>query len=212
MKRSLQAFTLFFVLTILSVSAQTVSAQTEEVMITAVQGGPMIVRQGQEMPAAVGMSCQKNDVLKTPPSCMVDVAINGLAGCRVLPGSEVALSETRSSQMSVQIASGNAILNLAKLPSQSSFTLETPTAVATVRGTQFWGRVDMQNKQMAGTTFAVKEGVVEVFDKQVLKTYMLRPNQALDIPLEPTSTPSIRPAAKEELKALEQATAIKISA
>ena len=187
-------------------------AYAGEVMITKVEGGPEIMREGKMMPAAVGMACQKNDLLKTSSGCMVDVSMNGMAGCRVLPSSECAIMDENPRAMNLKVQSGNVILNLDKLPSNSSFQLETPTAVASVRGTQFWGRVDLNQIANPVTTFAVRQGTVEVFAKSVSQSFTLQKGQALDIPKEGAAAPEIRPALAEELEAMNQADEIKKSA
>ena len=182
-------------------------------VISYVEGGPQILREGKILDAKPGAECQTGDILKTPtPECHLDVAINGLAGCRLLPSSECVLSNASSSNMRLEIKSGNAILNLKKLPADSTFEVETPTAVATVRGTQFWGRVDAASPENPVTTFAVRQGEVMILAKGVGENFYLKEGQALDIPKNAAAAPSIRPALAEEMQAMEQASAVKTSA
>ena len=114
--------------------------------------------------------------------------------------------------MHLKIMSGNAVLNLKKLSPASTFKVETPTAVAAVRGTQFWGRVDLQKADNPVTTFAVREGIVTVMVKNAGKLFYLKKGQALDIPKNTSIAPSIRPALDAEMEAMKQASAIKTSA
>ena len=187
-------------------------AEGEKAVISSLQGTAVILRQNQVIPAGVGMACQKNDLLKTSPDCTLDLSINDKAGCRVLAGSDCEITETKESAMKVTIRNGNAIMNLEKLPAQSSFQVDTPTAIASVRGTQFWGRVDLQQANNPVTTFAVRQGEVEILVKAAQKTFTLKPGQALDIPKDSPAPPFIRPALDAELKAMEQASQIKTSA
>ncbi len=172
----------------------------------------MILRDGQTLPAAVGMDARNNDELKTEAGCMADVSLNGLAGCRVLPSSHCRIVNTATDGMSVKIESGNAILNLEKLPKGSTFQVETPTALATVRGTQFWGRVERSSPDNPVTTFAVREGVVQVTPKGFNQNFSLQKGQALDIPKDTKAAPVMRPALPEEMDAMQQASEIRTSA
>ena len=184
-------------------------AETEKVMVTQVSGSPEIIRQGKSIPASVGMACQKEDQLKTTSECSMDIAMNGMAGCRVLPSSECLIADADQDSMQLKVNNGNVILNLEKLPQGSTFKVETPTAVASVRGTQFWGRVDLQKAENPVTTFAVREGTVEIFAKSVNKHFTVEKGRALDIPKDASSVPSIRTALAGELQAMEQASSIK---
>ena len=138
----------------------------------------------------------------------VDFVVAQTAGCRLLPESECRLVSTDPATMKIALASGNIILNIKKLPQTSTFTVETPTAVASVRGTQFWGRVVPDIPDNPAATFAVREGSVEITVLKDNKTFLLHEGQALDILKEPLVSPSVRPALPEELAALEQAPGI----
>lgn len=191
----------------------TAALAADTVTVTHMTGNPEMMRSGQTMPITQGMKCQSGDVLTTPTDkCGVDVSVNGLAGARVLPNSEFVIVNSDSSDMHLKIAKGNAIMNLEKLPKGTAFKVETPTAVAAVRGTQFWGRVAMADPANPITTFAVREGVVEIYDKQSKRTFSVQKGQAIDIPLDSTAAPVIRPALDEEMAAMAQATSIQTSA
>jgi len=203
----------FFLLLCLALSQAPLFAAGEKIVVAQMAGQPQIVRGNQMIPAKIGMECRTGDILKTPAAgCRMDVALNDLAGCRVLPASECVIVQGSSSGMRIQIKNGNAILNLKKLPVNSTFEVETPTAVATVRGTQFWGRVEAGQADNPVTTFAVREGMVKIFDKKTAKIFSLKKGQALDIPKNAAVAPTVRPALEAELKALEQAPSIRTSA
>lgn len=183
-------------------------ASAEGVVVSKVEGGPMIIREGQEIAATSGMPCQANDLVKTGTNCSLDISMNKMAGCRVLAGSQVLIAKAGADSMSVKVDSGNVILNLDKLPADSSFRVETPTAVASVRGTQFWGRVDTTQAENPVTTFAVRQGAVEILAKTSSQTFMLEKGQALDIPKDVSVAPSVRPALDGEMQAMGQADTI----
>ena len=181
-------------------------------VISNLEGTGQILRGGQVLPAQTGMACQKNDVLKTGGDCRLDFSMNGLAGCRILASSECAIQNADAGSMHLKVGSGNVVLNLKKLPAGAEFKVETPTAVASVRGTQFWGRVEGAAGENPITTFAVRDGSVIVTPKGPWKTFVLEKGQALDIPKDPAVIPVLRPALEEELNAMRQADAIQTSA
>lgn len=181
----------------------------ENAIISKTEGSPQIVQSGQSRPARVGISCGQGDVLKTNAQCSVDVSLNNQAGCRLLSDSECVLISSNEQTIALKLNAGNAVLNLKKLPKDSTFRVETPTAVASVRGTQFWGRVDSKTPDNPVTTFAVREGTVEILTKASGGTFVLQQGQALDIPQNPAVPSLIRPALDEEMSAMEQASSIR---
>jgi hypothetical protein len=189
----------------------TAAAHAESAVVSQVQGDAKIIRNGETLKVTAGLACQNNDTLKTGENCVVDISMNSLVGCRILPASECAVMDENVSGMNLKVKSGNVILNLEKLPSNSSFALETPTAIASVRGTQFWGRVDLQKINNPVTTFAVRQGSVEVFAKSVQKSFTLNQGQALDIHKDAAAAPTVRSALAEEMNAMKQAPSIKTS-
>lgn len=158
-----------------------------------------------------GMPLAQDDQISTGADGQLDIAINALVGCRLLPSTTCRIIQTQKDRMSLSVVEGNVILNLRQLPSNSSFILETPTAIAAVRGTQFWGRVIPGGEaiQSPGTTFAVREGTIQVIDKSSRKYFDLHQGQALD--LSGQTLPVIRPALDDELEAMKQAAEIQTS-
>ncbi len=204
MKKIVAVFFLF-----LTAVAPAFAAESPTGVVTAVTGDTAVIRRGSVIPAVAGMEIRKDDVLQSSSGGSMDISLNNLAGCRVLPSSEVNIDETVTENMRLNVASGNVILNLQKLPKTSRFRVETPTAVASVRGTQFWGRVDAASGD-AVTTFAVREGAVDVLAKGARRNFRLKPGQALDIPRE--GKPTSRAALEDEMQAMEQASSVKTAA
>ena len=177
--------------------------------INTVHGMPKVLRGDQTLALKAGDTLKKGDLITTPTEqCMVDMSMNDLAGCRVLSGSKLEVTAWKKENMAVKIVDGNIILNLKKLPEDAAFKVETPTAVAVVRGTQFWGRVQDPSIK-AVTTFAVREGSVEITPLGITDggPITLKPGQALDIAKD-SGTFLVRQALPEEMTAMEQATAI----
>ena len=176
--------------------------------VNKVLGDVQVLRNGQKMPAKENDLLKKGDSLQTGPSCTADMSMNDMAGCRVLPKSQVNVMSWKPENMALSVQEGNVILRVKILSPDSSFKVETPTAVATVRGTQFWGRVENTVPDNPVTTFAVRKGSVEILDKASSQTFQVRTGQALDVPKTHKESPYVRAAVAEELAAMEQAEAI----
>lgn len=175
--------------------------------VQAVHGQPVVQRGAEEIQLKAGDVLQKGDTIKTPtPQCQVDMSMNDLAGIRILSGSIAEVAAWKTENMTVKIVNGNLIANLQKLPEGSSFKVETPTAIAAVRGTQFWGRVQ-NSAPIPVTTFAVREGSVEIQPAGSESVFKLAAGQALDIPAD-DQAPKVRDALTEEMAAMEQAASI----
>lgn len=184
-----------------------------------VQGSPVLIRNGQELPLQAGDSLQNGDRVETrTPECRVDWSMNDLAGCRVLPGSKVDMAQSDGPDMAVRVLDGNIILNLKALPADSKFKVETPTAIAAVRGTQFWGRVK-PGRPYGGseegmtsdiTTFAVRKGAVKISYKETGETFDLEEGQAIDLKSGGYTT-QVREALEAEMQAMQQADLIPVS-
>ncbi len=185
-------------------------AASEGCVVSGVLGEVTVMREGQSMPIKQGDALKKGDSIQTSPACQVDMSMNSLAACRVLSGSEVKIMGWKQENMSLKVESGNVILNLKELPATSSFRVETPTAVATVRGTQFWGRVNPSGDSSM-TTFAVRKGSVEItpLENTGAAPVTITPGQAIDI-AKGSGVYAVRDALPEEMAAMEQADQISV--
>jgi hypothetical protein len=183
-------------------------AASEGCTVNQVVGQVQVMREGQLTDVSAKDILKKGDVIQTGGNCMADMSMNDLAGCRLLADSRVKIDGWKTENMALSVEKGNVILNLEKLPEKSSFKVETPTAVAVVRGTQFWGRVDDKNPDNPVTTFAVREGTVEITPLTATdkSPYLISPGEAID--LKAGSAPSKRKALPEEMQAMEQANAV----
>ena len=151
------------------------------------------------------------DMVMTREGCQLDLSVNGQAGCRMLPNTTAAIASTKSDGMKILVAEGNVVLNIKKLEAGQKFTVDTPTAVAAVRGTQFWGRVTDSQAGSTVTTFAVREGSVEILSKATNQSVTVNAGQAVDLDAG-AKQPALRPALQEELAAMAVADDIAITA
>ena len=181
----------------------------DEASITSLEGKANILRNGQTLPARMGLPLEVGDEIQTESGGVVDFSMNSVAGGRVLAQSQCKLSDAKTESMAVRLNKGKLLLNLDKLSAKSSFKVETPTAVAVVRGTQFSVQVDAFKIENPTTTFAVRDGDIEVFTPATHETFTLHQGQAIDIPKELIKTPSVRQAIGNELRTLEQSSLVK---
>ncbi|MBP9733725.1 MAG: FecR domain-containing protein [Candidatus Omnitrophica bacterium] len=196
MKRTI----LLFSLSLLAWTGAAIAGETK-VMDTA---GEAFIANGHGISRlTAGMKCEAGDMLMTRPGGTADVLVNGLAACRLLPGTTAALAGVHGDKMQILVAEGDVILNVKKLPETSRFLVDTPTAVAVVRGTQFWGRVAGIDEAIR-TTFAVKEGVVRVTMKDSGAEVDLSAGDAVDIDPGVTELHA-RKATQEEMGAMRAA-------
>ena len=195
----------FLWLFVLGVFSPEWALAAEGCAIRSITGDVRIVRDGQSMPAKANDSLKKGDRIETGGNCSADMSMNGLAGCRVLANSQVEVAAWKSENMSLSVEKGNVVLNLKNLPKDSAFKVETPTAVATVRGTQFWGRVEGKAQENPVTTFAVRRGSVEILDKASSLKFKLEEGDALDLSGKTGGALGIRPALDQEMQAMAQA-------
>jgi hypothetical protein len=113
--------------------------------ISAIEGKPMIVRDTKPMNATVGSGLQPGDIIETGADTKVRINLDDGSVLAVGSRSKITLKsyvlegQTRSG--SIRVAIGSFWMNVSKwaVPEQSSVEVETPNAVAGVRGTTLWG-------------------------------------------------------------------------
>lgn len=178
----------------------------QNVVVTSVKGGASLVREGQETPIKTGDRVHEGDQIRTASDGTVDLVVNNIAGYRALPSSESSIKDADPKSTDLSVTKGKIVINLSKLPKESSFKVETPTAIAAVRGTQFSCSANLGD---GGASFAVREGVVEVQNLAGGDPVMLQEGFALDVPLNFSGDLNPREAQGMELAVLDQASSIR---
>jgi len=212
MKPWIQTVSRIMILLIFMVPVKPSEANTNHVMISRVNGRPTILNFDGTHKAVVGKSLSKGDIINVKPGCELDITMNGLVGFRLLEKTRGALIRTLPDDMWLSVFDGNVIFNIADMPAGATLTLETPLAVAAVRGTQFWGRVIYEDEISgeAKATFAVLNGTVTIDIKHTRQTIQLEQGQAIDIAAGDKSV-HVREAEAAELDAMQGATDIAVS-
>lgn len=168
-----------------------------EAVVTFLKGKAVILETGKGLVPLANV-VEKQSV-KTEADAVVDLT-SKLGSFRLLGGSTANVAALNAEAARFQVSEGNVLVKSSKLSKEQTLTVDTPTVVAAVRGTQFWGRVN--GKDESGT-FAVREGAVEITRKSDNRKILIEAGQALD--LKPGEAElKLRTAAKEELAAMEQ--------
>ncbi len=113
--------------------------------IAAIQGKPTLVRDTKPLALAVGSTLQHGDIIETGADSKARINLDDGSVLAIGPRSKITLKsyvldgETRSG--AIRVAIGSFWMNVTKwaIPEQSSIEVETPNAVAGVRGTTLWG-------------------------------------------------------------------------
>lgn len=170
--------------------------------ITQAVGEPQIVRSGRTIPATVGTPLQEGDVIRSPKGSSANFSVNGVAGLSAGEGTECEITSS-GEIMKVTLELGELRANIKKLPAGSAFSVETPTAIAAVRGTQFSSKVTMNARNLPDSSFAVRDSVVDVTVKSSGQKIELQKGFALDVPSIQTGAPASRQATGTELMGME---------
>lgn len=184
------------------------SAGEECGAVTNVQGAAQIIRNGQAITVAPDTKLQKGDLIRAPKGSSVDFSMNGVAGLRAADGAECEIASADPEDMRIDLALGELTANLKKLKGKSTFKVETPTAIATVRGTQFMSRVTMNLQGLPDASFAVRDSIVDVTAKKSGQTFSVQQGQAIDIPSQPKGGFGVRQAAGNEIVKMEDSSRI----
>ena len=124
-------------------------------------GQAFVWHQGQLTEAELGQALQSGDSVRTGKGSLAEIGFAD--GTSIRLGEKTSLYIQRadsadSADRSFKLFIGKLWAKVAKLSLKSQFTVETPTAVAGVRGTVF--KVEVE--QDSSTRVAVEEGLVEV--------------------------------------------------
>lgn len=123
--------------------------------ITILKGTVQVIKDGNTLPAKVNMILQKNDEIKTAKGT-VDLKIAGLGVFKLKKYTHLKLIEL-AKKNHLKLKNGKILLALDKLKKDTTFNVETPTAVAGIRGTSF-----LVSTEGESTKVGVLTGKVEV--------------------------------------------------
>lgn len=195
-----------FIVTLFSAGAG--FADNAKVMIKEVHGTVTVERGGSALPAEKGMPLEAQDVIQTSSDGQADIVWNEKWGYRLLGSSACVLVNTEKQAAKVEMTAGDIVALVKALPENATFEVGMPTSVAAVRGTQFWGRVHPDGN--GASTFAVREGTVQIKVLETGEEFLVNAGEALDIQ-KGKKLHEIRSALEAELAAIAQAEQIDLS-
>jgi hypothetical protein len=146
----------------------------------------------------------ESETIKTAPTAVLDLA-SDLGTMRMLGDTTVNLAVLNQDILELDVTEGNILVKSSKLKKGQTLRVSTPTVVAAVRGTEFWGQV---NKATETGTFAVRDGAVEITRKSDNVSILIEKGQALDIDPKVKDW-KVRTAKQGELDAMAQIDEIK---
>ncbi|MDD2331909.1 MAG: FecR family protein [Candidatus Cloacimonetes bacterium] len=149
-------------ITILVIVALSLAAQSPVAYLSAVKGKVNLTRANKNLTAKRGEMLVNSDQLKTGSESFAAYKfVDGTTNIKVFANSTVqikATSEAGKMSKTVSIAKGSVLTKV----SGGSFQVETPTTVASVKGTGFLTKVDEKGETM----IIVTEGTVQVESKE----------------------------------------------
>ena len=117
----------------------TTNAGKETATITFIQGQAEVNLggKGDWKPAQIGMNLGQKDIIRTLENSKMDLSFGAKGGIRLEPNSQVGLAEYTAEKTMLDLTVGKVLVTAAKLSKDSQFEVQTPTAVASITGTQF---------------------------------------------------------------------------
>jgi len=121
------------------VAGCTTRAGKESATVTFIQGQVEVRLAGKAdwKPAEIGMKLGQSDVIRTLENSKVDLSFGAKGGVRLEPNSQVGLAEYTKDATMLDLTVGKVLVTAEKLAKDSKFEVKTPTAVASITGTQF---------------------------------------------------------------------------
>lgn len=133
--------------------------------ISFLKGHVTVLRQSKELKAKLNMFLLPSDIIKTDHTGELNLIVAGFGVCKIKQNTEITvdslLKKTEDEIIQFSIAKGKVFSSLKKLKRGSSFQINTPTAVAGIRGTTFL--VDVTDTEAKVAVFA---GKIEIKDKK----------------------------------------------
>ena len=134
----------------LMITAATSATAADIGQIKLVSGQVSVERQGQALPARVGLRLEAADVVKTGSDGAVGITMRDNARLSAGPNSVLALESfdfdptTSAGRFDARLSRGTLAVSSGRIAKQSpqAMTVRTPTAVLGVRGTEFVVAVD----------------------------------------------------------------------
>lgn len=171
---------------------ETANVKVMKATVSMMVGKVTILREGAAAPitAKPNMQILPADMVMTADKSKLNIILENSGVIQIGPNSKVVLSslfiKDGAADQKLSVKAGQVVLGLKKLQKEAAFNVETPTAVAGVRGTSFMVNVQnsdensafpyfvkMEKKKSVTTKVAVLSGAVEFIDAKDEKKSVL---------------------------------------
>ncbi len=136
-------------------------------LIKSVTGKAVMYKDGQQMKLKAGIEITKAEAIETFASSKCTVLFSTGSTLSLQEKTKVKIKILLPKGIKNELQNGGVLMNVKKLTTKEDFSVSTPTAVAGVRGTQFYVSY---NKDTKSTKVAVREGKVNVAPKVEVST------------------------------------------
>lgn len=165
--------------------------------------GKVTVNRGtKSFDAHLNDALKEKDVVSIGLKGQADIQLGGKVAVRLLELTNFTIKESKKNKSTINFTTGNILVKVKKLAKNEQLNIETPLALAGVRGTQFWGQV-RKDGEIPASTFAVREGTLMLKPKGYHKFIEVSVGNALDM-AEGQKEYKIRKAKPEEMGAMQQ--------
>jgi hypothetical protein len=134
-------------------------------LVVQIKGKSEIVRGGKTIPAKVNELIQKGDLLRTHKDASVSVQLSSGAMFKMAADTEVMLADlvrdNTGFRVKLDVRRGSLANKIDQMGGKDNYTVQAPTAVAGVRGTEFLVEI---NEAVNQATVLVNDGSVAVQD------------------------------------------------
>lgn len=151
-----------------------VTALASTARVVDLDGDVTVVGDGGARAVERGSSLAEHERIRTGSDGHVRLLVNDTAVVDLSPNAELAIDASPRGETRIGLSLGRLWARVSHLLGEDRFVVDTPTAVAGVRGTSFFAEVDG-----GGTIFGVEAGAVEVTNRQGDRM-LLEPNERLD--------------------------------
>ncbi|HTL69725.1 MAG TPA: hypothetical protein VL404_00395 [Candidatus Eisenbacteria bacterium] len=208
---SIRTVILFLVLTAFPAAAglPPARAATERVTVYNFDGSANLVRNRKTYPVELDQGLRDGDLLRIESETYLDLTMWGIAASRLGDEGELLVVDTSASGLLFHLHAGSFLSNVRKLPSGSSFRVETPIVTAISEGGQFYVDYMVDPQKGPRSRVVVKKGLLNLFVKEASITIQMIEGQALEA-LAGSSIPSQHTASEEERKLADRALSIYI--
>ncbi len=179
-----------------------VMAASGGMFVKKLTGKVTVMRGPKSLDAKLNSTLKEKDVVSVAKGAQTDIQLGGKVAVRLLELTTFTIKQSHKNKSTINFTTGNILVKVKKLAKNEELNIETPLAIAGVRGTQFWGQV-RKDGEIPASTFAVREGTLMLKPKGYDKFIEVSVGNALDM-AEGQKEYKIRKAKPEEMGAMQQ--------